>query len=175
MPIEYSNEGELVADLIYGRGDNPRDTAPEPSLLPQLGTRLCHDFSINEVLEITRDLARHPGGAPACPPMWEATLWGVANREDLAGHLDDFDVVTDEHWRVIRALQTGDRQHALELARSKVLIGGEYPDQAGIARLAPLLPGEFTHQLLDPMVVSPGRPRLRIAAFDTGCGADSWH
>lgn len=155
MPIKYSNEGDLVADLIYGRGDNPRETAPEPSLLPQLGAKLCHWSSIKAVLEITYDLAKRPGNAPPFTPLWEATVWGVAQREDVAGHLDDIDVVTDDYWRVIRVLQTHDAVQARQLADAGVSIGADYPDLAGVARLAPLLPRDNVARLLDTTSDSP--------------------
>ncbi len=155
MAIKYTSEGDLVADLIYGRGEKPRDTAPEPSLLPQLGARLCHDFSINEVLDVARDLARHSGNAPPFTPLWEATVWGIAERKDLVDHLDDFGVVSDNHWRVIRTLQTRNKTQARQLADAGVLIGGDYPDFAGVARLSPLLPPTEAAQLLDPSSIDP--------------------
>ena len=58
------NEGQYVAELIYGIGTRSRSTAPEPALLPHLGAYLCHDVTIEEVLRTTWDLAIRGGVSP---------------------------------------------------------------------------------------------------------------
>jgi hypothetical protein len=169
MTTSDCDEGQLVDELIYGRGERPRSTAPEPSLLPQLGTRLCHDFSLNEVLDATLEFSRHATTAPPWPPLWEATLWGIAGRRDMQAKLDSLDTVSPNHWQVLRTLHAKDRRAAAALAGERIDLGYPYPDAAGAARLAPLLSRSQVESLLrdpevDPLALDPESARSLLAA-----------
>ncbi|MFK7888752.1 MAG: hypothetical protein AB8G16_17990, partial [Gammaproteobacteria bacterium] len=61
------NEGERVAAFLMGQGPRPRSSAPEPALLPHLAAYLCHDFSIEKVLQVALELGLRGGAAPPWP------------------------------------------------------------------------------------------------------------
>lgn len=163
------DESQYVADLIYGRGERPRATAPEPALLPSLGAYLCHDFSLGEVLRATWEFAHFGGVSPPWIPLWEATLWGVAGRADLQDPQPGLDSVSAVHWQVLRVLRASDRAEASVLAESQANIGADYPPIAGTARLAPLLPPGRVTALIsgpaaDPGALDPESARSILAA-----------
>ncbi|MGI9238222.1 MAG: hypothetical protein ACR2QZ_12545, partial [Woeseiaceae bacterium] len=165
------DEGQYIAELIYGEGARSRSTAPEPSLLPHLGTYLCHDVSIDEVLRTAWGFAFEGDMSPPWMPLWEATLWGVAGRKDLEGFPGSPDFVTANHWRVIRALHELRLNQAESLATQSVDIGPKYPSAAGAARLAPLLSKKqlvalIADPLVDPATLDPESVRSMLAAAE---------
>lgn len=146
------DEGQYVAELIYGGGTRPRSTAPEPALLPHLGAYLCHEGTIEEVLRSAWSFAYQGSMAPPWMPLWEATLWGVAGRGDLQGSPASPEIVTDNHWRVVRTLRGSKPDEAERMAAQRIDIGPQYPPTAGAARLAPLLSRKQLGALLaDPL------------------------
>jgi len=163
------DEGRLVFELLYGKGDNPRSTAPEPSLLPQLGWRLCHDSSFDDVLNASLEFSLHPTAVPPWTPLWDATLWGIARREDLTAYPGGLDNVSENYWQVLQTLRRGDRQAAALLVENRIDIGAPYPGLAGAARLAPLLTRDrvvqlFNDHALDPEQLDPESVRSLLAA-----------
>lgn len=155
MQPEVPNEGQLAYDLVFGTGERQRSTAPEASLLPHLGSKLCHDFSIEEVLDVTRSFAFEGGSAPPWLPLWEATLWGIAGRDDLGDALDYQGIVSRKHWQIIRILRQRNTKAAAELFEARIEIGPGYPPVAGLARLAPLLPRKNVEALLEDPLLEP--------------------
>ena len=139
MPEVVVDEGQNVADLIYGRGERPRSDAPEPSLLPHLAAYLCHDFSIPEILESARQFGTQGSLSPPWFPLFESVLWAVAGRADLAGSLPEAGGVSKDHWRIVFALRSDNQDAAQALFNEQILFGFDYPPQAAVARLAPLL------------------------------------
>lgn len=162
-------EGQYVADLIYGRGKRSRSTAPEPALLPSLGAYLCHGFSLGEVLRVTREFAYFGGMSPPWVPLWEATLWGVAGRREFQDLQQDLDFVSEARWKVLRVLHASDQAEAGLLAEKRVAIGADYPPIAGAARLAPLLSRDTVASLIldpaaAPSLLDPESARSLLAA-----------
>lgn len=149
------DEGQYVADLIYGMGERPRSTAPEPALLPSLGAYLCHDFSLGEVLRLTWDFAHYGGMSPPFVPLWEATLWGVAGRRDFREIQQSLALVPEAHWRVLRVLHASDIAGARQVTEEQVAIGPDYPPIAGAARLAPLLSRDTVASLISDPAAAP--------------------
>lgn len=165
------DEGQHVAELIYGGGARPRSTAPEPALLPHLGAYLCHEGTIDEVLRTAWDFAREGSMSPPWMPLWEATLWGLAGREDLQSSPANQDNVTENHWRVVRALHESKLDEAELMAAQRIDIGAQYPPAAGAARLAPLLSRKqlvalLADPLADPATLDAESVRSLLAAAD---------
>jgi hypothetical protein len=146
------DEGQYVAELIYGGGARPRSTAPEPSLLPHLGAYLCHEGTIEDVLRTTWDFAHEGSMSPPWIPLWEATLWGLAGRDDLQAPPASQANLTENYWHVLQALRESRRDDAERMATQRIDIGPQYPPTAGAARLAPLLSRKQLIALLaDPL------------------------
>jgi hypothetical protein len=155
MSDEEFPEGQVVADLIYGRGERTRTTAPEPALLPQLAAYLCHDFTIPQVLEGARLYGKSGGIAPPWLPLWEAVVWSVASRADLIAYLTDFTDFNRDYLGIVCALVNEDAGLAQQLFASPLNIGPEYSAAAGAARLAPLLSKDQVLMLLDDPACAP--------------------
>lgn len=148
------DEGEYVADLIFGRNDPCRFDAPEPSLLPHLAAHLCHDFSIPQVLQTTREFGLRGSLLPPYPPLFEAVVWGLAARQDLQ-QLNNIDSADANHVDVVRALQTRDTSAAQRIFEQAPGLGFDYPAQAAVSRVAPLLRPAQVRSLRDDPQYAP--------------------
>ncbi len=77
-PSPDPSAGERLYRIIHGEPPYERDTSHEPSLLPHLA-RLCHDFSIQEMLEAARTFGAR-GHPHAWPQLRSAVLATFAAR-----------------------------------------------------------------------------------------------
>jgi len=75
------HEGDWLAAIIAGGPPFERDTGYEPSLLPHLA-RLCHDFSIDPLLEAAALFGKNRSHPLAWPQLWESTLRTLVGRFD---------------------------------------------------------------------------------------------
>jgi hypothetical protein len=172
MERRTMNEGQRVYEILYGHGEHPRSTAPEPSLIPHLAARLSHDFSLGGVLKAAHEFGIIGSTAPPWWPLWEATLWALAGRSEAVDRSSFDELVAREHWAVLDALRDNDEWMAEDLVRQRIDLGGPYSPVAGAAMLAPLLgPGALFDLVddpaFDPVSLDPESARSMLAGANT--------
>ncbi|MEM9655667.1 MAG: hypothetical protein AAGA65_26510 [Actinomycetota bacterium] len=77
--IAATDPGHRLELILAAEEWAARDRGYEPSLLPHLA-RLCHDFSVGELLEIADLFGRGRGIPLVWPQLWESTVVTLATR-----------------------------------------------------------------------------------------------
>ena len=155
------SEGERVAAFLMGSGPRHRSSAPEPALLPHLAAYLCHDFSIEKVLQTARDLGLYGGAPPPWPALFYSTLTAACTRPELVAHLREFSGIPEMLLRVGRLPQSpaqADTAAWLEQCWDEPdAMGSDFPSYAGAAQVLCAQPSDMIATTLDDARLDPAQ------------------
>ena len=180
--------GERVARIFGAEPPFERSTRFEPNLLPHLA-RLCHDFSIGDVL-MTADILGRDGGHPqGWPQLWESTFSTLLARfgpDEIAnrGRIESLDLEI-ETYRLLAGEQIDEaglrdrinREGGWNSARLLARVLSVRPDASSIeALIVATDPRDFDGESVRRLLISARQVDLELPGdwVDRAIGLTEW-